>query len=70
MNTEAQSVFKVCSCQNDNGNRVTAQETYIFTRQEVHGPLNVLDDNTAADMRLCRFNPHFSKQVHHTYETV
>lgn len=45
-------------------------ETYIFARQEVHGPLNVLDSNTAADMRLCRLDPHFSKQVHHTWATV
>lgn len=46
------------------------QETYIFTRQEVHGPLNVPDSNTAADMRHCWLDPHFSKQVHHTWATV
>lgn len=45
---------------------VTQQDTYIFTRQEVHGPLDVLDGDTAADVRLCGLNPHFSKQVHHT----
>lgn len=45
---------------------VTQQDTYIFTRQEVHGPLDVLDGDTAADVRLCRLDPDFSKQVHHT----
>lgn len=44
--------------------------TYIFARQEVHGPLDVLDRNTAADMRLCRLDPHFSKEVHDTWVTM
>lgn len=60
-------MFRVCSCQTNRSIRViVAQATYVFTRQEVHGPLNVLDGNAAADIRLCRLNPHFSKQVHHT----
>lgn len=41
--------------------------THIFARQEVHGPLNVLHTDAAADMRLGRLYPDFSKEVHDTY---
>lgn len=49
---------------------IQRRETYMFSRQQVHGPLNVPDSDTAADVRLCRLDPHLSKQVHHTWATV
>lgn len=45
------------------------QKPYVFTRQEVQGPLDVLDGDTAADMRWRRLDPHLPKQVHHTWRS-
>jgi len=38
----------------------------MFSRKEIHRPLDVPYSNTTADMCFSRLNPDLSKQVHHT----
>lgn len=42
----------------------------MFAGQEVHGPLDVLHRDAAADVGLGRLDPHLSEQVHHACNTV
>ena len=39
----------------------------MFAREEVHGPLDVLDGHTAADVGLGRLDPHLPKEVDHAW---